>query len=78
MILCLDQRTNPAGKNNTGGVIFVQSAFNIQCHIIQNTLLHTAFSAILPAGDILIKAARPSRHMTLERRCMDVETTSKR
>ena len=26
-------------------------AFNIRCHIVKNTLLHIAFSAILPAGN---------------------------
>ena len=30
--------------------VFVESAFNMQCHIVQNALIHTAFSAILSAG----------------------------
>ena len=30
--------------------VFIKLALNIQCHIVKNTLLHTAFSAILPAG----------------------------
>ena len=29
---------------------FVESACNMQGHIVKNTLLHTAFSAILSAG----------------------------
>jgi len=28
----------------------VNSAFKIQCHIVKNTLLQTAFSVILPTG----------------------------
>ena len=27
--------------------VFVESAFNMRCHIVKNTLLHTAFSATL-------------------------------
>ena len=34
--------------------VFVEWAFNMRCHIFQNTLLHTAFSAILPAGMFLL------------------------
>ena len=30
--------------------VFVESAFNMRCHVVKNTLPHTAFSAILPAG----------------------------
>jgi len=30
--------------------VFVSSALKIQCHIVKNTLLHTAFSAILRTG----------------------------
>ena len=30
--------------------VFVESEFNMQCHIHKNTLLHIALSAILPAG----------------------------
>ena len=30
--------------------VFVESALKMQCHIHKNTLLHIAFSAILPAG----------------------------
>jgi len=30
--------------------IFVNSALKIQCHVVKNTLLETAFSAILPTG----------------------------
>ena len=29
---------------------FIESAFNMRCHIVKNTLLQVAFSAILPAG----------------------------
>ena len=36
-------------KSNTG--VFVESAFDMQCHFIKNTLLHTAFSAHLPGGN---------------------------
>ena len=35
--------------------VFVESALNMQCHIINNTLLYTAFSAILPAGYIYLR-----------------------
>ena len=47
--------TQPAKslKSNTGGV-FVESAFNMRCHIVKNALLHIVFSAILPAGMYLI------------------------
>ena len=41
-------------KSNTG--VFVELAFNVQCYIVKNTLLHAAFSANLPAGII------PFRH----------------
>ena len=34
--------------------VFVESAFNMRCHIVKNTLLHTAFSVILPAGKVYI------------------------
>ena len=30
--------------------VFVESAFNMRCHIVKNTLPHIDFSAILPAG----------------------------
>ena len=30
--------------------VSVESAFNMWCHIVKNTLLHIAFSEILPAG----------------------------
>ena len=33
-----------------GEGVFVESAFNMQCHMVKNTLLHIAFSAIVPAG----------------------------
>ena len=26
--------------------VFVESAFNMQCHIVKNTLLHIAFSSV--------------------------------
>ena len=45
--------TQPAKslKSNTGGEgVFVESAFNMQCRIAKNTLLHIDFFAILPAG----------------------------
>ena len=32
--------------------VFVESVFNVQCHIVKNTLLHTAVYAILPAGNL--------------------------
>ena len=45
---------NPAGKiakkYTPEEWVFVESAFNVQSHIAKNTLLHTAFSVILPAG----------------------------
>jgi len=30
--------------------VFVNLALKIQCHVVKNTLLQTAFSAILPTG----------------------------
>jgi len=33
----------------------VHSALKLQCHIVKNTLLHTAFSAIFPTGNNLIR-----------------------
>jgi len=30
--------------------VFVNSALKIPCHVVKNTLLQTAFSAILPTG----------------------------
>ena len=30
--------------------VFVESVFNMQCHLVKNTLLHNAFSANLTAG----------------------------
>ena len=30
--------------------VFIESAFNMRCHIVKNTLLHIAFSAIILAG----------------------------
>jgi len=35
--------------------VFVTSAFKIQCHIVKNALLQTAFSAILPTGILQIR-----------------------
>jgi len=35
-------------KKQSEGVRFVYLALKIQCHIVKNTLLHTAFLAILP------------------------------
>jgi len=34
-------------KNSLKEYVFVKSALKLQCHIVQNTLLQTAFSAIL-------------------------------
>ena len=44
--------TYPAGKiaKTLEEWVFVESAYNMRCHIVKNTLLHIAFSAILPAG----------------------------
>ena len=42
-------------KRNTEEVSFVESAFDMKCHIGKNTLLHTAFSTILPAGNVVVK-----------------------
>jgi len=49
---------NPVGriaeKSNLKECVFVNSALNtVQCYIVKNTLLHTAFSAILPSGNEL-------------------------
>jgi len=44
---------HPVGKmakNSLKEWVFVNSALKIQCHIVKNTLLQTAFSAILPIG----------------------------
>jgi len=35
-------------KKQSEGVFFANSALNIQRHIVKNTLLQTAFSAICP------------------------------
>ena len=40
-----------AKKETLEEVVFVESAFKIRCHIVKKTLLHIAFSAILPAGN---------------------------
>jgi len=37
-------------KNSVKECVFVNSALKIQCHVVNNTLLQTAFSAILPTG----------------------------
>jgi len=37
-------------KNNLKEYVYVNSALKIQYHTVKNTLLQTAFSAILPAG----------------------------
>jgi len=37
-------------KKQSEGVFFANSALNIQRHIVKNTLLQTAFSAICPLG----------------------------
>jgi len=43
------QNDNPVGKIAKKTVcIFVNSAIKIQCQVVKNTLLQTAFSAILP------------------------------
>jgi len=47
------ERISPLGKIakiQSKECVFVNSAFKLQCHIVKNTLLHTAFSAILPTG----------------------------
>jgi len=54
-------------KNSLKECVFVNSALNIQCHVVENTLLQTAFSAILPTGQ---------RHETLFRRCYGVKKKS--
>jgi len=37
-------------KKTEGVRFFVNSAFKLQCHIVKNTVLQTAFLAILPTG----------------------------
>ena len=45
--------TQPTKKHwKTLEGVFVESAFNMRCHIVKNTLLHIAFSAILLAGKV--------------------------
>jgi len=39
-----------AKKSSLNECVFVNSALKIQRHIVKNTLLQTAFSAILPTG----------------------------
>jgi len=46
---------NRQKKNSLSECVFVNSALKIQCHIVKNTLLHTAFSAILPTAKSKIK-----------------------
>ena len=45
--------------------VVVESAFNMRCHIVKNTLLHTAFSANLPAGKSSIKDKEQKIHEML-------------
>jgi len=40
-------------KNSLKECVFAISALKIQCHVVKNILLRTAFSAILPTGKIL-------------------------
>jgi len=53
---CRDQafRLQPSGqnrqKNSLKCIFVINSALKIQCHIVKNTLLQTAFSVILSAG----------------------------
>ena len=66
----------------------VVSAFNIQRHIVQNVLLHTAFSAILPAGFMNMidftfpvdRTTQPAHDVktTLYRRYYDLKTAIQR
>jgi len=44
------QWTKTPKKQSEGAHFFVNSALKIQCHAVKNTLLLTAFSAILPTG----------------------------
>jgi len=37
-------------KQSEGARLCINSALKIQCHIVKNTHLQTAFSAILPTG----------------------------
>jgi len=39
-----------AEKSSLKECVFVNWALKIQCHVVKNTLLQTAFSAILPTG----------------------------
>jgi len=41
-------------KSSLKQCVFVSLPLKIQCHIVKNTLLQTAFSAILPTGLILV------------------------
>jgi len=52
LFLLLPNGQNRQKKNNLKEGVFVNSALNLQCHIGKNTLLRTAFSAILPTGFI--------------------------
>jgi len=45
-------------KSSLKKCVFVNSALNIQCHVIKNTLLQTAFSAILPTGILFLEVAK--------------------
>jgi len=48
-------------RNSLMECVFVNSAIKIQCHVVKNTLLQTAFSAILPTGRRISRVFRRRR-----------------
>jgi len=48
-------------KDNLKECVYVNSSLKIQCHIVKNTLLQTAFSAILPTGVVKIFLKEPKK-----------------
>jgi len=45
---CYNNDLGGCQKNILKESVFVNSALKLQCHIVENTLLQTVFSAILP------------------------------
>ena len=60
-IVALSSQPAKSLKSNTTleEGVFVESAFNMRCHIVNNTLFHIAFSAILPAGNATTRLNAP-------------------
>jgi len=51
-VMCHLSEQNRKKKNSPKECVFVNSALKlkIQCHVVKNTLIQTALSAILPTG----------------------------